>query len=122
MQNFKDLAKRQTTLSEVMLDREKVTTEELMEKYPDGVTIIAFDYITSRKSKGKYPVFNIEEDPTVFCNGGTIIDRIFKDFIDVCDGDVKAASDELRRQGGLAVKFGKGTTKTGDELTTVEVL
>ena len=52
MQNFKDLAKRQTTLSEVMLDREKVTTEELMEKYPGGVTIIAFDYITSRKSIG----------------------------------------------------------------------
>lgn len=122
MQNFKDLAKRQTTLSEVMLDREKVTTEELMEKYPDGVTIIAFDYINSRKSKGKYPVFNIEEDPTVFCNGGTIIGRIFKDFIDACDGDVKAASDELRRQGGLAVKFGKGQTKAGDEVTTVEVL
>ena len=120
--DFRSMAKRQTTLSEVMVDREKITTEELMEKYPDGVTIVAFDYITSRKSKGKYPVFNIEEDPTVFCNGGTIIDRIFKDFITACDGDIKEASDELRRQGGLNVKFGKGKTKAGDELTTVEVL
>ena len=122
MQNFKDLAKRQTTLSEVMLDREKVTTEELMEKYPDGVTIIAFDYITSRKSKGKYPVFNIAEDATVFCNGGTVLDRIFTDFVNAMDGDVKAASDELRRQGGLQVKLSKGETKAGDELTLVEVI
>ena len=38
------------------------------------------------------------------------------------DGDVKAASDELRRQGGLQVKLSKGKTKAGDELTLVEVI
>lgn len=122
MQDFRQLAQRQTTLSEVMADRTKTTTDELMEKFPEGVTIIAFDYIASRKSKGKYPVFNIEEDPTVFCNGGTILDRIFTDFINACDGSVPSASNELRRQGGLKVKFGHGTTRSGDELTTVEVI
>ena len=122
MADFRNMAKRQTTLSEVMTDRVKVSTEELIEKYPEGVLITAFDYIQSKKSKGKYPVFNIGQDPTVFCNGGTVLDRIFTDFVNAMDGDVKAASDELRRQGGIQVKLSKGETKAGDELTLVEVI
>jgi hypothetical protein len=122
MKDFRNLAKRQTTLSAVMVDREKVKTEDLIESYPDGLTIVAFDYVTSKKSKGSYPVFNIAEDPTIFCNGGTVLDRIFKEFVEACDGDVAMASDELRRQGGLKVILGKGTTRAGDELITVEVI
>lgn len=122
MADFRNMAKRQTTLSEVMTDRDKIKTEDIIEKYPDGITITAFDYIQSKKSKGKYPVFNFAEDPTVFCNGGTVLDRIFTDFVNAMDGDVKAASDELRRQGGLQVKLSKGETKNGDELTLVEVI
>lgn len=122
MADFRSLAKRQTTLSEVMTDRNKISTDEVIEKYPDGITIIAFDYIQSKKSKGKYPVFNFIEDPTVFCNGGTVLDRIFTDFVNAMDGDVDAASNELRRQGGLQVKLSKGETKNGDDLTLVEVI
>lgn len=122
MADFRELAKRQTTLSEVMVDRTKVKTDDLIQKYPDGFTIIAFDYVNSKKSKVPYPVYNIAEDPTVFCNGGTVLDRIFSEFVKQMDGDVAAASNELRRQGGLKVKLGHGTTKAGDELTTVEIL
>lgn len=122
MIDFRTLAKKETSLSEVMTDRTKVTTDELIDKYPEGVTIVAFDYVQSKKSKGKYPVFNIEEDPTIFCNASTILTRIFDEFVAACDGDVDAASEELRRQGGLEVKLGHGTTKSGDELITVEVL
>lgn len=122
MADFRNMAKRQTTLSEVMVDREKISTDDLIAKYPDGVTIVAFDYIRSKKSKGKYPVFNIAEDATVFCNGGTVLDHIFHDFVEAMDGDVKAASDELRRQGGLQVILYKGKTKSGDKLTLVEVI
>lgn len=122
MKDFRNLAKRQTTLSSVMVDREKVKTEDLIEKYPDGLTIVAFDYVTSKKSKGAYPVFNIAEDPTIFCNGGTVLDRIFKEFVEACEGDIETASDELRRQGGLKVILGKGTTRSGDELITVDVI
>ena len=53
MADFRNMAKRQTTLSEVMTDRDKISTDELIKKYPDGVTIVAFDYIQSKKSKGK---------------------------------------------------------------------
>lgn len=122
MADFRSMAKRQTTLSEVMNDREKITTQEVIEQYPDGITIIAFDYIQSKKSKGKYPVFNFAEDTTVFCNGGTVLDRIFTDFVNAMDGDVAAASNELRRQGGLQVKLSNGKTKAGDDLVMVEVI
>ena len=122
MKDFRELAKRETSLSDVMTDRTKVTCDELIEKYPDGFTINAFDYVQSKKSHGKYPVFNIEDDPTIFCNAGTILTRIFDEFVEACDGDIAQASNELRRQGGLTVKLGHGQTKTGDELITVEVL
>lgn len=122
MVDFRNLAKKETSLSDVMTDRTKVTSEELMEKYPDGFNIIAFDYVQSKKSKGKYPVFNIEDDPTIFCNAGTILTRIFDEFVNAMEGDVDAASEELRRQGGIMVKLGKGKTKAGDDLVTVEVL
>lgn len=122
MADFRNMAKRQTTLSEVMTDRTKISNDDLMTNYPDGFTIMAFDMIQSKKTKDKYPVYNIAEDPTVFCNGGTVLKRIFNDFIEAMDGDVKAASDELRRQGGLKVKLGYGTTKAGDDVITVEVI
>lgn len=120
--DFRALAKKQTSLSEVMTDREKVTSEELMETYPEGFTIVAFDMVQSKKSHGKYPVFNIAEDNTIFANAGTILTRIFNEMVDAMGGDVDKASNELRRQGGLKVKLGHGTTKAGDDLITVEVL
>ena len=50
MADFRNMAKRQTTLSEVMTDRDKISTEDIIAKNPDGVTIVAFDYIQSKKS------------------------------------------------------------------------
>lgn len=120
--DFRDLAKRQTTLSDIMVDRNKITTEEIIEKYPNGITITAFDYVMSKKTRKEYPIYTFMEDPKVFANGGTILDRIFSEFVKYCDGDVQQASSELRRQGGLKVKLYKGVTKAGDELTCVDVL
>lgn len=122
MVDFRTLAKKETSLSDVMTDRQKVTTDQLIETYPDGFNIIAFDYVQGKKSKNKYPAYNIEEDPTIFCNAGTVLTRIFDEFVAAMDGDVDAASEELRRQGGLTVKLAHGTTKSGDDLITVEVL
>lgn len=122
MRDFRQLAIKETSLSDVMTDREKISTDELISKYPNGFTIIAFDYVQSKKSDGKYPVFNIEEDPSVFGNAPTILQRIFDSMVAECKGDVDAASDELRRQGGLTIKFGHGKTKAGDDVITVEVI
>lgn len=120
--DFRDLAKRQTTLSEVMLDREKITSDEIIQMYPDGITITAFDYVISKKTRKSYPIYNFAENVKVFANGGTILDRIFSEFVKACDGDVAAASAELRRQGGLKVRLYHGTTKAGDDLVCVEVV
>ena len=60
MADFRNMAKRQTTLSEVMTDRDKISTDDLIAKYPDGVTIVAFDYIQSKKSKGKCSVMAVQ--------------------------------------------------------------
>lgn len=120
--NFRDLAKKQTTLSVIMEGRTKVKTEYLINTYPDGFTIDGFDFITSKKTGEKYPVFKIAEDDKIFCNAGTILTRIFTEFVEQFKGDVDGASRELKRQGGLKVKLGVGTTAAGDTLTTVEII
>ena len=121
MKNFKELATKATSLSSIMEGRTKISTDELIETYPDGVKITGFDYIPNKKNE-KYPVFTIEEDNEVFVNGGTVIKRIFDDFVGACDCDVDEASRELKRQGGLNVKFYWGETKAGDKLVKVEIL
>ena len=119
--NFKDLAVKATSLSQIMEGRTKVSTNDMIDKYPDGFTINGFDYVANKKGE-KYCVFTIEEDDTIFVNGATVIQRIFDEFVDSMGGDVDAASRELKRQGGLEVKFSWGQTKSGDQLVQVTVL
>lgn len=119
--NFRDMAKKATTLSPLMQDRKSIKQGELIERFPDGVTITAFDYIHNKKGE-KYPVFTIKEDETIFVNGGTVINSIFTEFVDAFEGDVDAASRELFREGGLNCKFYWGENKGGDKTVLVTVL
>ena len=43
MGTFKDKALSATTVSKIMEGRTKISTDELITKYPEGVTILGFD-------------------------------------------------------------------------------
>lgn len=120
--NLYDIAKRATSLSDVMTGRTKMTNKECMEKYPDGVTITSFDFINSNKKAGeKFPVFTIEEDDSVYVNGATVIARVFQEFLSYFDGDIDQANRELKSEGGLPVKFTATKNKAGDDMIAVEI-
>ena len=118
--NFKQSAQESTTLSELMADREKLTTEELVVKYPDGVTITAFDVIDS--NKGTYPVFHIKENDKVFYCGGIVLRKIVEGWLKGFNGDSDTANAELAKMGGVRVKLELGKTKDNNNLTKVTVL
>lgn len=120
--NIEELARRKTTLSPVMENRQKATTKEIMELFPDGFTVVAFDLIPSKKGDGEYPVLNIEEDNSIFFSGGTVLKRVFTEIAKAFDGDITRANYELRKQGGLKLKLGVAETKNGNEVITAEVL
>lgn len=120
MFNFKAAALKSTTLSELMNDRVKVTTDDIINQHPNGVTIEQFDSVTA--GDAQYYIATIKEDPQVYINCGTVLSKVFDAFVAGFNGDVTGASAELKNAGGIKVKLTKSRTRGGNTITTVTVL
>lgn len=120
MYNFREAAKAETTMSELMQGREKVTTDYIIRNYPTGVTIVEFDMITT---EGKtFPVLAFREDDKKFFMGGTVITNICLSWVKAFEGDIKGASEALKASGGVTMILSAGRTKKGNNVTNVQVL
>lgn len=125
MNKFSQAAKKQTQLSPVMEGREKISIREIKEQYKGVVTITEFDFITTndpKKGESTFPVFAIEEDPSLCFFGGELLNRIARDWAALYEGDIEAASSALKDSGGVKVKLESKTTKGGHDFTSVTVL
>lgn len=120
MNKFARIAQETTSLSPLMQGRDKIQMEELMKEFPNGVTVMEFDMVES--DTGAYPVFTIAENPHVFACGGRILANICLAWTKDYHGDIEAASNELKAAGGVKMRFYAGRTKTGNNLTKVEIL
>ncbi len=118
--NFKELAIQATTLSPLMADKEKVSTEEVISQYPEGITITSFDSVTM--NDGQYYVATFKENEGVYINCGQILSKVFDRFVSAFDGDIAGASESLKAHGGLKVKLNKSRTRGGNNITTVTVV
>lgn len=118
--NFKQMALDATTLSPLMTDRTKASTEYMIENYPAGFTIIAFDLVDSSEGT-QYPVFNIKEDDKIFYCGGAILGKIVNNWVQAYNGDIDAASEALGADGGLMVRLEESKTKKNNSLTKVVI-
>lgn len=134
MGKFREAAIAATSLSEIMAGRDKMTTKEVAEKYPQGVTIIDFDIIhTTKQVKNEegyivevpdaYPVFAIKEDENVFFSGGAVLNAIVKEWLAMYEGDMEQCRADLIADGGVAVLLEPGTPgKNGREYTNVVII
>lgn len=125
MNKFTQLAKKQTTLSPVMEGRDKISTKQIKEDYPDGITITEFDFVTTtdpKKGESTFPVFAFAEDPKACFFGGEVLNRIAQEWAGAYGGDIEAASAELKKAGGVKVKLSSKEGKMGNTYTAVEVL
>lgn len=118
--NFKSLATAATTLSPLMTDRIKLSTDEIISQYPEGITITEFDSITMKDSQ--YYIATFAEDDKAYINCGQILSKVFDRFVEAFDGDIAGASETLKAQGGLKVKLNKSRTRGGNSITTVTVI
>lgn len=128
--NFAQVAKENTLLSAIMLGREKIATEAIINR---ELTIIGFDFAPKFDEKGN-PIVNpdtgevdtfgvlvFKEMPDKYYCVGTV-------FTKVCHAwaapftSAKEASEALAAEGGVRVKFTPGRTKRGNNLTNVEIL
>ena len=119
--NFKDTAVKATTLSELMANKDKASTDYMIESYPNGFTVVAFDIINGADGT-TYPVFNIGEDASIFYCGGAILNKIAHEWAEAFDGDIDKANDELYANGGLKLRLEETKTKRGNSLTRVVIL
>lgn len=111
--NFKNIAQRETVISDIMTNRKKV------DKTDGKVHIYDFDIVANSKGES-YAVCAINEDE--FINGGFVLSRIFTAIVEEYNGDINTARDDFRKSGGLDVKLTRKKTKGNRDITAVEVL
>ena len=134
MGKFREAAVAATSLSEIMAGRNKMKTEEVAKRFPNGVTIIDFDIIhTTKQVKNEegyivevpdaYPVFSIKEDASVYFSGGAVLNSIVKEWLSMYDGNQEQCRADLIAEGGVTIRLKPGMIgKNGREYTGAEIL
>lgn len=113
---FLQSAKESLNGNKLMLNREKVSTDYIIERYPNGITITEFDFIV--KADGtSYPILCYAEESNKYFNGGALFDKVCTGWITLAEGDIERASEELKQVGGVKFKLTKKRTKTGRTIT-----
>lgn len=125
--DFKKIALDVTTMSELMSGRDKMDTEELIKKYPDGVTIDFIDNVNMQQEDGEENVwiFVTEEQPNKFTFAGFVLAKIFNNILSKFEGDYAEMIETYNsalKEDKLRVKLERAKTKSKREITKVTVL
>lgn len=121
MKDFKKIAVNELSLSPLMAGREQIKTDDLIGK---EVTVYMFDFatITDKGEEKTFPVLLLKEYPESYYNGGTLLMKLCMAWAAAYDGDVELASKDLDESGGVKLRFKATKTKSGNNLTSVEVV
>lgn len=125
--DFKKIALDTTTMSELMNERDKMDTEELIKKYPNGVTIDFIDNVNMQQEDGEENVwiFVTEEQPDKFTFAGFVLAKIFNNILSEFEGDYAEMIETYNsalKEDKLRVKLERAKTKSKREITKVTVL
>ncbi len=125
--DFKKIALDATTMSELMNGRDKMDTEELIKKYPEGVTIDFIDNVNMQQEDGEENVwiFVTEEQPNKFTFAGFVLAKIFNNILAEFEGDYAEMIETYNsalKEDKLRVKLERAKTKSKREITKVMVL
>ena len=109
-----------TLLSSLQNNRNKISTEELISSFPDGITVNAFDFATVQDKT--FAVVTFSEDDSRYYNGGTVLTKMCLAWAAGFNGDPESASVALMKSGGVKLKFTETKTKSGNNVTTITVV
>lgn len=122
--DIKKIARKATVVAEIMENREKGDTEELI-KRKSSVTINDCEMCTLTNDEGEEEnvwAYTIKEEPEKFYFAGYVLKKIFENILAECEGDYEELYSAVIKQ-GLTVKFGQKKTRDGKRVvTTVEVV
>lgn len=128
--NFKQVAQENTLLSAIMVGKEKLETEDILDK---ELTIIGFDFAPKFDQHGKpvvdsstgevdtFGVVVFAEHPDKYYCVGAVFTKVCHAWAAGFDS-TQEASAALAAEGGVRVKFSASKTKKGNNLTAVDIL
>lgn len=123
--NFKKVAQNETVLARIMEGRVKLSTEDLIIKYPDGFIIDEIERVILPKGDNKFDIFwafHIK-DTDNFAFAGAILNKIFEKYLQIMEGNYDALYTEFAQSGGIKVRLKSEFTKSSKKpITTVEVI
>ena len=111
---LRDLAIKELVLSPLMEGREKLRMEDLVKRYPNGVTITAVDMIPDTKSGELYSLFTFKEDETKFASGGVIFNKIAKKWLEAYDYNIHNLSHDLTEESIVIIFYYDKTSNKRD--------
>ena len=106
--DLRSIGIKELSLSPLMMNREKIETEELIGQ---PLTLVGVDMVTTRdKRDGEdktYPVCVFEEYPDRFYFGGFLLKKLINVWaaMDEFNGDYAELSNYLAETGGIKIKF-----------------
>ena len=118
MKNLTEIALKTTAGNPIFDNRVKMTTDEVIEKFPSGISITECALLTN--DKGEYAVITFAEEPDVFVTCGTILTNIVREWV-AAIGTIEEVNGMLIEQ-PVRVKLHKILNKKKQPLTVVDVL
>ena len=118
MISLKEIAEKTTAGNPIFDNRVKMTTDEVIEKFPSGISITECALLTN--DKGEYAVITFAEKPDVFVTCGTILTNIVREWIATI-GTIEEVNGMLIEQ-PIRVKLHKILNKKNQPLTVVDIL
>lgn len=119
--NFYAAAEEITAGSDLLRGREKLSTTQVIMKYPEGVTVIGFDLLTGKRGT-PFAACIIKEDPGVYFNGGKTVTEIVSAWLRLYDGDLAKCNYDLSVKGGVKMRLIHTTTKDGRDYIRVQII
>lgn len=125
MSRLKDLAKKSVTANNIMAGKEKISVDDIIMLYPNGISINAVNMVTyfdktTREDKS-YPVFSFSEDNGKFFSGGVALKRIVDNWVEQYGGDMAAINEDLQAE-NVKIKMEKVKTNSNRTFVKVEIL
>lgn len=121
--NLREIAKECSQISPLMVDRKKVSTDDILIKYGGVISLSSVDLVEFPKREGDtveniaYYVVNFAEDPRVFYNAGIILSSILGRISAVFGGDLEL-NNSLKVE-PLKIRLFRETKTTNGEVRSI---
>ena len=103
----------------ITANRDKISTVELITKYPDGITVNQVELRNKDDAEKRYIILVFDEDETKFYCGGAKFCEFFRDLNIICRQHGCNIHDYLYQK-PIKIKIGLKTSRNGREYVTLE--